>query len=91
GVTVTLLPEDVKAAARRAKQASRAHNVARTTFALTLLEKLTDSYLAADENLSSSDRAWVREELRTNIDVKRNINLCWMPESATALLRKLYS
>ncbi|MDK8099538.1 MAG: AAA family ATPase [Winkia neuii] len=91
GQQLSLSPQDVKVAARRAKQASRQHNVARTTFALTLLERLTDKFLAADESLTESDRNWVREELRTNVEVKRNINLCWMPESAQALLVKLFT
>ncbi len=38
-----------------------------------------------------SERALVREDLRTRVNVRRTINLCWMPYSAQDLLRRLYA
>lgn len=38
-----------------------------------------------------SERASVREDLRTRLNVRRAINLCWMPYSASDLLRRLYA
>lgn len=38
-----------------------------------------------------SERAFVREEIRANINARRAINLCWMPYSAQNLLRRLYA
>ena len=38
-----------------------------------------------------SERALVREEIRANINVRRAVNLCWMPYSAQNLLRRLYA
>ena len=38
-----------------------------------------------------SERALVREDLRSNLNVRRAINLCWMPYSAQDLLRRLYA
>ena len=33
----------------------------------------------------------MREDLRSNLNVRRAINLCWMPYSAQDLLRRLYA
>lgn len=38
-----------------------------------------------------SERALVREEIRASINVRRAVNLCWMPYSAQNLLRRLYA
>ncbi|WIK87790.1 hypothetical protein CYK25_006010 [Varibaculum cambriense] len=38
-----------------------------------------------------SERALVKEDLRSNLNVRRAINLCWMPYSAQDLLRRLYA
>ena len=40
---------------------------------------------------SLSERALVREDLRSNLNVRRAVNLCWMPYSAQNLLRRLYA
>lgn len=40
---------------------------------------------------SLSERASIREDLRSNLNVRRAVNLCWMPYSAQNLLRRLYA
>ncbi|WP_122820351.1 HelD family protein [Varibaculum vaginae] len=40
---------------------------------------------------SLSERALVREDLRSNLNVRRAVNLCWLPYSAQNLLRRLYA
>lgn len=93
-VVLQLTPEDVRQARSRARRSGKPHNQARETFVLWLLERLTDQYAAKKEMLDPSDpdtRAWIREDIRTSRDARREINLCWMPTDAQALLDKLFS
>ena len=82
-VVLQLTPEDVRQARSRARRSGKPHNQARETFVLWLLERLTDQYAAKKEMLDPSDpdtRAWIREDIRTSRDARREINLCWMPK-----------
>ena len=47
GTRLTLEPDDVREAAGRARRTGRPHNLARETFVLWLLERLTDQYARA--------------------------------------------
>ena len=93
GVRLTLEPSDVREAASRARRGGKPHNLARETFVLWLLERLTDQYAAAtNQDASDADtRAWIREDIRTARDTRREINLCWMPTTPEGLLERLWS
>ena len=92
GVRLTLEPGDVREAASRARRGGKPHNLAREAFALWLLERLTDQYAAAtNQDASDADtRAWIREDIRTARDARREINLCWMPTTPEGLLERLW-
>ena len=93
GVRLTLEPSDVREAASRARRGGKPHNLAREAFVIWLLERLTDQY-AASTNQDASDadtRAWIREDIRTARDARREINLCWMPTTPQGLLERLWS
>ena len=89
GKTATLTPADVAAARSRARRSGKPHNVARTGFALDLIDVLVRQVAGADPD--SEDLDWWRESVRSSRDVRREINLCWMPTRATDLLRRLYT
>ena len=93
GVRLTLEPGDVREAASRARRGGKPHNLAREAFVLWLLERLTDQYAAAtNQDASDADtRAWIREDIRTARDARREINLCWMPTTPQGLLERLWS
>ncbi|GAA4286790.1 HelD family protein [Georgenia daeguensis] len=93
GVTLHLRPEDVRTAMARARRSGLPHNQARETFALTILDTLVREYAAARGNDGDDpeDRAWLREDVRTARDVRRAVNLCWMPTTAHGLLERLYA
>ena len=60
---------------------------------LWLLERLTDQ-LASATSRDASDldtRAWIREDIRTARDARREINLCWMPTTPVGLLERLWA
>ena len=93
GVRLTLEPSDVREAASRARRGGKPHNLAREAFVLWLLERLTDQYAAAtNQDASDTDtRAWIREDIRTARDSRREINLCWMPTTPEGLLERLWN
>ncbi|SPT53918.1 Helicase IV [Actinomyces bovis] len=93
GTTLQLLPQDVREAISRARRSGRPHNLARETFVLYLLDCLTDQYAAATrQDASDPDtKAWIREDIRTARDARREINLCWMPTTPVGLLERLWS
>ena len=93
GTSLWLTPQEVTEAAGRARRSGRPHNLARETFVLWLLERLTDQYarLTGQDASDKDTRAWIREDIRTARDARREINLCWMPTTAVGLLERLWS
>lgn len=89
GRSATLLPSDVSAARSRARRSGKPHNVARTSFALELIDVLARQLAGSDAD--DEDMDWWRESVRADIAVRREVNLCWMPTTAPDLLRRLYS
>ena len=93
GTRLQLRPEDVREAISRARRSGKPHNLARETFVLWLLGRLTDQ-LASATHQDASDpdaRAWIRESIRTARDARREINLCWMPTTPVGLLERLWA
>ena len=92
GSTVTLFPRDVEQARSRAQQSRKPHNVARVRFAGDLLERLAGRLAAAlRTDLDADTRPELVNALRNSVDVRRAINLCWMPLTPERLLRDLYA
>ncbi|MDD9205865.1 AAA family ATPase, partial [Georgenia sp. 10Sc9-8] len=91
GRRLHLRPEQVRAAMARARRTGKPHNEARTTFALTLLEELVDEYAALLGIDDAAERGYLWEDVRSARDVRRAVNLCWMPTSAHDLLERLYA
>lgn len=94
GVRLHLRPEDVRTAMARARRTGLPHNQARETFALAMLDVLVREYAVArggEGDDDPEDRAWLREDVRTARDVRRAVNLCWMPTTPHGLLERLYA
>nr|WP_223912646.1 AAA family ATPase [Actinomyces capricornis] len=93
GTRLRLEPRDVREAIARARRSGKPHNLAREPFVLWLLERLTDQFAAATrQDASDADtRAWIREDIRTSRDARREINLCWMPMTPAGLLERLWA
>ena len=93
GTEVELTPEMVRHARSRARATGKPHNEARETFVKILLKELT---AALDTKLNEAaghvvDRPYLQEDVRSSLDVRRALNLAWMPLSPETLLRSLYS
>lgn len=89
GRKATLTIDMVRAARTRARRTGKAHNEARDSFALELIDGLA-TQLASGET-DADTLAWWRDIVRESKDARREINLCWMPTTPTTLLSRLYA
>ncbi|MFP5334866.1 MAG: HelD family protein [Actinomycetes bacterium] len=92
GTTVVLRPRVVAAARAAARDTGKPHNDARVVFVKRVLSDLVRQ-LATAQRLPVDDdtRPSLEADLRASADVRREVNLCWMPLSATGLLETLYA
>lgn len=92
GIQILLTPEAVSRAVRRARDTQKPHNEAWRIFAKDLLNQLAQQ-LATELGTGFDDitRKELIEDLRDNKDVRREINLCWMPQTPDKLLNRLFS
>jgi DNA helicase IV len=90
GDVVELRPRVVADARGRARQSNKPHNDARVTFVRHVLDDLA-AQLAAARGVSGEDdeRGSLVEELRTHPDVRREVNLLWLPLSAKGVVSEL--
>lgn len=93
GTDVELTPEMVRSARSRARSTGKPHNEARETFVKILLKELTAKL---DEQLNRAagrvvERPYLQDDVRASLDVRRALNLAWMPLSPETLLRSLFS
>ena len=93
GTDVELTPEMVRSARARARATGKPHNEARETFVKILLRELTT---ALDERLNKAagrvvERPYLQDDVRGSLDVRRALNLAWMPLSPETLVRSLFS
>jgi DNA helicase IV len=89
GDEIVLRPRVVADARGRARQTGRPHNEARTTFVKHLLDDLSAQLAAVRELDATEEKPALVTELREHPDVRREINLLWLPQSAPGLLTKL--
>ena len=93
GTDVVLTPQMVRSARSRARATGKPHNEARETFVKILLKELT---AALDEQLNKAagrvvERPYLQDDVRASLDVRRALNLAWMPLSPETLIRSLFS
>lgn len=92
GTSITLDSDDVSHAARRARDTHKPHNEAWSTFAKDLLNRLALKLgQALSLEVDEPTRLDLIADLRDVKDVRREINLCWMPQDPQNLLRRWLS
>ena len=89
---LTLSPGDVSGARSRARRTHKPHNQARDGFLRDLLDVLAQR-LAVEVGVAftADSREQLQDDLRDSRDVRRELNLAWMPVSAQRLLSDLYA
>lgn len=92
GTTLRLSPQVVRRAVDRARRSGRPHNAAREQFVRQVLDHLAGQLATAMRvSLDADYRDDLLADLRDARDVRREVNLCWMPTSPQRLLRRLFS
>jgi DNA helicase IV len=88
---LTLTPADVAGARARARRSRRPHNRAREGFLRDLLDLLAQRLATSiGTTLSSDNREGLLEDLRESPDVRRELNLAWLPITPERLLSDLF-
>jgi len=92
GTRLMLRPDDVRGARERARRSHRPHNEARVGFVKDVLGRLV-SRLARQLGLEldADARSELLQTLRESADVRREVNLCWMPVTPQRLLSELFA
>lgn len=88
---IRLTPGMVAQARDRARSTRRPHNLARRTFALTLLERLAVELARVRGVDVDSRREDLIADLRESPDVRREVNLAWMPLTPQQLVGDLWA
>ncbi len=92
GTVITLRPTAVAESRTRARRSRRPHNEARTVFVRDLLNHLAQRLARArGTELDEDNRADLLGDLRDSRDVRREVNLAWMPLTPQKLLADLYA
>ncbi|HZI97539.1 MAG TPA: ATP-binding domain-containing protein [Actinomycetales bacterium] len=92
GHSVVLRPRAVASARDKARRSGKPHNEARVVFVKDLLVQLAEQMgRSMGTRLDPEDRADVITDLRGSVDVRRALNLAWMPLTPQRLLTGLFA
>ncbi len=91
GTRITMTPGMVAAARDRARASRKPHNRARLTFVTSLLDRLAANLAQARGVDPDSNREILLADLRDSPDVRREVNLCWMPLSPEKVISDLWA
>ena len=91
GTRVTMTPGMVVSARDRARASRKPHNQARRTFVLSLLDRLARELAKARRVDVEANREILIADLRDSPDVRREVNLCWMPVAPRQLVADLWA
>jgi DNA helicase IV len=92
GQVIELTPAAVDAARSRARRSRRPHNLARNQFVREMLDHLADGLGAAlGVTVDEDSRKELVSDLRDSRDVRRELNLAWMPLTPERLLADLFA
>lgn len=92
GTRVVLTPRAVAAARQKARRSGKPHNEARVVFVKDLLLHLADQMARAlGTRLDADERGDAIADLRAAVDVRRAVNLAWMPLDPRGVLARLLS
>lgn len=91
GTTIHLTPQMAAAARDRARSERKPHNLARRSFVLHLLNSLVSALAKARGVDRDAHYDVLIEDLRASADVRREVNLLWMPFTPQRLLQVLWS
>lgn len=86
--TIELKPEFVAHGHTRARRHGGTHNEARQAYARTVVDELVKEYLEVSD---TENQDWLVADIASDEDVRREVNLRWLPATHTWLLDHLYA
>ncbi len=90
GTHITMNQAMVTAARDRARASRKPHNRARRTFVTSLLDRLVLALAEARGVDPEANRELLLADLRDSPDIRREVNLCWMPLTPQKVLADLW-
>ncbi|MEE8667194.1 MAG: AAA family ATPase [Bifidobacterium mongoliense] len=92
GITVPMLRADVDQALDDARRTRQPHNKARNTFVRSMLTAMRNRYVEnLDYTPEQAELSDVTLQLRMNDDIRRALNLAWLPMTGPWLIDQLFS
>ncbi|ROT86211.1 HelD family protein [Bifidobacterium mongoliense] len=92
GITVPMLRTDVYQALDDARRTRQPHNKARNTFVRSMLTAMRNRYVEnLDYTPEQAELSDVTLQLRMNDDIRRALNLAWLPMTGPWLIDQLFS
>ncbi|MGO1198884.1 MAG: HelD family protein [Dermabacteraceae bacterium] len=95
GTPITLTRDAIRSARREARGTHKPHNTARAVFVRAAMDRLAESYekalRAQGHTVIPEDRPDLLSDLRNDPEVKRQLNLAWLPYTPQGFLRILFS
>lgn len=97
GIRLRIRPIQIRRAIGHARASGKPHNQAREVFVdhmvRTLYDQMRDivSPKREDGLINKADRSYLRQEIRQSSEVRRLLNMCWMPLTPTGLVNQLLS
>ncbi|MFC7465107.1 HelD family protein [Brachybacterium sp. GCM10030252] len=95
GTPLTLTRDAIRSARREARATHKPHNAARAVFVRAAMDRLVESYekalKARGHTVVPEDRPDLLSDLRHDPEIKRQLNLAWLPYTPQGFLRILFS
>lgn len=88
--TLRLRPDHVRAAQEVARETGKPHNLARDAYARHLVRILARQAAKAAKT-TLEDSPWITADVAGNVDVRREVNLHWLPSSPLDLLERMWA
>lgn len=85
---IDMTPDVIAIGQSRARRSDRPHNEARQIYARAVVDELVKKYLEASD---TENQDWLVADIASDKDVRRAVNLCWLPASPTWLLEHLFA
>ncbi|MDN5820839.1 MAG: AAA family ATPase [Brachybacterium sp.] len=95
GTPLTLTRDAIRSARREARSSHKPHNTARAVFVRVAMDRLVQSYESSlrtqGHTVIPEDRPDLLSDLRSDPEIKRQLNLAWLPYTPQGFLRILLS
>lgn len=92
GIQVPMLATDIEQAQADAKRTRQPHNKARETFIRSMLTSMQNRYAEQlDYTPDQAELSRAMSLLRMNEQVRKTLNLCWLPMTAPWLIDQLFA